>query len=127
MLVEARQFDGFQDATELQERYSEVGLSPKAACSGTPAVSLLVHERDFDFTAERVVFKAPDSAFAVLMGCDLAGRPQTLCGPLSQVAEGERMTVVATASEQPRFGPRWEVESVTLKEPDDSPSRIAFL
>lgn len=83
--------------------------------------------KTFDFTAERVVFKASDSAFAVLMGHDSEGRPQTLCGPLSQVAEGERMTVVATASDHPRFGPRWEVESVTLKEPDDRPSRIAFL
>lgn len=81
----------------------------------------------FDFTADRVVFKAPDSAFAVLAGHDSDGAPQTLCGPISQVVEGERLTVSGTLSNHPRFGPRWEVESVEIREPDDRPSRITFL
>lgn len=81
----------------------------------------------FQITIERSLFRASDSPFAVLQGTCQDGHLKTLCGDLSSFGHGDRIEVTANASEHPRFGQRWKVEEATILEPDDRPSRKAFL
>ncbi|MBN8867311.1 MAG: AAA family ATPase [Solirubrobacterales bacterium] len=81
----------------------------------------------FDITIGRTVFRAPDSAFAVLQGTTSEGEPRTLCGELGSFTQGDRLEVTANAGSHPRFGPRWDVESAVVREPDDRASRKVFL
>lgn len=76
---------------------------------------------------DRVLFRATDSTFAVLLTTDFEGHPRTLAGELGDVSEGERLEVTGTSIDHPRFGPQINVATMTILEPDDRDSRIAFL
>lgn len=86
-----------------------------------------MHGETFEIEIERVMFQANDSPYAVLVGRTPGGDTRTLCGELESVSEGDSLTVEATRSEHSRYGLRWQVQSARLKEPDDRPSRVAFL
>lgn len=81
----------------------------------------------FQITVERIVFRATDSSFAVLQGITLDGRLRTVSGPLASFSHGDRLEVTATVSNHPRYGERWEASDAVILEPDDRPSRKAFL
>ena len=81
----------------------------------------------FEITIERSIFRAPDSPFAILQGTSKDGHLRTVCGALESFAHGDRLTVTATRSDHPRFGEQWKVTEAALMEPDDRPSRRAFL
>src|SRR5256714_6077137 len=66
---------------------------------------------------ERVRWRAPDGAFAVLSGITEDGEEITVTGPLGHVHEGETVEVGGGWREHERFGRQFAAEAVRLREP----------
>ena len=76
---------------------------------------------------ERVRWRAPDGAFAVLSGITEEGEEITVTGPLGHVHEGETVEVGGGWREHERFGRQFAVEAVRLREPVSEAALLGVL
>jgi exodeoxyribonuclease V alpha subunit len=76
---------------------------------------------------ERVRWRAPDGAFAVLSGVTEEGEEITVTGPLGHVHEGETVEVGGGWREHERFGRQFAVDAVRLREPVSDAALLGVL
>jgi exodeoxyribonuclease V alpha subunit len=76
---------------------------------------------------ERVRWRAPDGAFAVLSGVTEDGEEITVTGPLAHVHEGETVELGGGWREHERFGRQFSAEAVRLREPVSEAALLGVL
>src|SRR3954447_20283428 len=76
---------------------------------------------------ERVRWRAPDGAFAVLSGVTEDGEEITVTGPLGHVHEGETVELGGGWREHERFGRQFSAEAVRLREPVSEAALLGVL
>src|SRR3954468_7382604 len=76
---------------------------------------------------ERVRWRAPDGAFAVLDGVTDEGAPVVVTGPVGHVHEGETVAVGGVWREHERFGLQFLAEAVSLREPVSEAALLGVL
>src|SRR3954469_17109403 len=100
-------------------------------CHGTALAaapsSTVGRAMDLVVEIERVRWRAPDGAFAVLSGITEDGEEITVTGPLGHVHEGETVELGGGWREHERFGRQFAVEAVRLREPVSEAALLGVL
>src|SRR4051812_8132128 len=100
-------------------------------CHGTALAaapsSTVGRAMDLVVEIERVRWRAPDGAFAVLSGVTEDGEEITVTGPLGHVHEGETVEGGGGWREHERFGRQFSAEAVRLREPVSEAALLGVL